>query len=323
MEKDCNRYRVILVYIGDEVPPAILDKICGMENDGVIKICAVIQPEENGLELSVTDNDKILTIDYVFLLSNKYQVGKKIIQQWNQSIPDECIIDARIFGVPGFVLENFLQEKIATVPLPKINPNSRHSIIGENTFAIYPKVYTDGYRKITIGRKSFFSGRIEWGWRGGPAEIKVGDFTSVAWDCVYELGLNGQHDHHRVTTWDYGLLDWCEEYDVRRDSDCLEIGSDVWIGRGCRFKVNGKLVIGDGAVIAADSVVVSDVPPYAIVGGNPAKIIRYRFRDDIIEKMMEIKWWDWDIDKIQSNINYFSDPEKFVEYFGRDSSLPD
>lgn len=313
--KQCYEYRVILVYIGDDFPPETLKKINSMEAEGLIKTCAVIKPEGNGLVLSVIDGDKDLTIDYVFLLTNKYQVGKDIIRQWNQSIPDERIIDARIFGVEGLVLERFLQEKVAIVPLPKMDLNSHQSIIGENTHAIYPKVYTDGCRKIAIGRKSYFSGRIEWGWRDGPAEIKVGDFTSVAWDCVYELGLNGQHDYHRVTTWDYGVLDWWEDFDVKTDTGYLEIGSDVWIGRGCKFKVNGRLIIGDGAVIASDSVVVSNVPPFAIVGGNPAKGIKYRFRDDIIEKMMKIKWWEWDIDKIQLNIKYFSDPEKFVERF--------
>lgn len=81
MGKGCNKYRVILAYIGDNVPPKILDKICEMENDNRIKICAVIQPGENGFELSLIDGDENLIIDYVFLLSTKYQVGKNIIKQ--------------------------------------------------------------------------------------------------------------------------------------------------------------------------------------------------------------------------------------------------
>ena len=72
------------------------------------------------------------------------------------------------------------------------------------------------------------------------------------------------------------------------------------------------LVIGDGAVIASDSVVVKDVPPYAIVGGNPAKVIKYRFPPHIIKALLRIKWWDWSLDKIHDNFKYFNDVEKFI-----------
>ena len=75
---------------------------------------------------------------------------------------------------------------------------------------------------------------------------------------------------------------------------------------------NKPLIIGDGAVITSDSVVVKNVPPYAIVGGNPAKIIKFRFSEDVIESLLRIKWWDWDIDKIHDNFKYFNDVEKFI-----------
>ena len=61
--------------------------------------------------------------------------------------------------------------------------------------------------------------------------------------------------------------------------------------------------IGDGAVIANNSHIVKDVPPYALVGGNPAKLIRYRFDEETISKLLEIKWWDWDDEKINENVN--------------------
>jgi serine acetyltransferase len=72
------------------------------------------------------------------------------------------------------------------------------------------------------------------------------------------------------------------------------------------------VTIGDGAVIGAYSVVTKDVPPYAIVGGNPAKIIRYRFSPDIIEKLMAIKWWDWPEEKIKRNVTLFYNVEEFI-----------
>ena len=98
----------------------------------------------------------------------------------------------------------------------------------------------------------------------------------------------------------------------------LGIGSAVWIGRGCRFKVSNPdkpLMIGDGAVVASDSVVVKDVPPFAIVGGNPAKFIKWRFEPEIIEALERIAWWNWDLEKIYDNFHLFNNPEEFVKKF--------
>ena len=79
------------------------------------------------------------------------------------------------------------------------------------------------------------------------------------------------------------------------------IGNDVWIGYKSIIMPGVK--IGDGAIIAAKSIVTKDVPPYAIVGGNPAKIINKRFDDKTIEKLLTIAWWDWDIKRISVNLN--------------------
>lgn len=87
------------------------------------------------------------------------------------------------------------------------------------------------------------------------------------------------------------------------------IASDVWIGANA--VIPGGIHISTGAVVAAGSVVVKDVPPYAIVGGNPAKIIRYRFSEEQIKVLLESEWWDWPIEKIRQNVDNFSDIEKF------------
>lgn len=87
------------------------------------------------------------------------------------------------------------------------------------------------------------------------------------------------------------------------------IGNDVWIGSN--VIIPGGVRIDTGAMVAAGSVVVNDVPPYAIVGGNPAKVIRLRFSDEQIEFLLASEWWNWPIDKISQNVEVFSDIEKF------------
>ena len=79
----------------------------------------------------------------------------------------------------------------------------------------------------------------------------------------------------------------------------IAIGNDVWIG--ARVIVMDGITIGDGAIIAANAVVVKNVPPYAVVGGVPAKIIKYRFPENKIEELLKQKWWMWDLEKIKNH----------------------
>ncbi|MCT4332387.1 CatB-related O-acetyltransferase [Paracoccus sp. YLB-12] len=83
----------------------------------------------------------------------------------------------------------------------------------------------------------------------------------------------------------------------------VEIGHNVWIGD--KVNILAGVTIGHGAVLAAGATVVSDVPPFGIVGGVPAKLLRKRFSDHVIEQMLEIRWWDWDDDKIRANKVFF------------------
>ncbi|MEM7795470.1 MAG: Vat family streptogramin A O-acetyltransferase [Cyanobacteria bacterium P01_C01_bin.118] len=78
------------------------------------------------------------------------------------------------------------------------------------------------------------------------------------------------------------------------------IGNDVWIGY--EAVIMPGVQVGDGAIIAAKSVVVSNVSPYTVVGGNPAKLIRQRFEDNVIQALLEVAWWNWDIEKITHNL---------------------
>ncbi|YCA11641.1 CatB-related O-acetyltransferase [Bacillus sp. AK128] len=91
------------------------------------------------------------------------------------------------------------------------------------------------------------------------------------------------------------------------------IGNDVWIGTNVVILPSVK--IGNGAIIAAGAVVTKDVPDYAIVGGIPARVIKYRFTQEEISKLNSIKWWNWSIVKIKRNIELLRDPDRFFKHF--------
>lgn len=91
------------------------------------------------------------------------------------------------------------------------------------------------------------------------------------------------------------------------------IGNDVWIG--LEAVILPGITIADGAVIAAGAVVTKDVPPYAVVGGNPATILKFRFCPEIIAALLQIRWWDWTDEKIAANRDLFDGPvEEFVRH---------
>ena len=84
----------------------------------------------------------------------------------------------------------------------------------------------------------------------------------------------------------------------------IHIGNDVWIGYNATIMAG--VTIGDGAIIATNSTVIKDVEPYSIVGGNPAQEIKKRFSKEVITKLLELKWWDWDIEKITRNLKHLT-----------------
>jgi acetyltransferase-like isoleucine patch superfamily enzyme len=90
----------------------------------------------------------------------------------------------------------------------------------------------------------------------------------------------------------------------------VTIGHDVWIGT--RSIIMGGVSIGNGAIIGAGAVVTKDVPPYAVVAGVPAKVVRYRFDAEEIEKLEEIKWWDRDISWLRQNADLFHQVDEFL-----------
>lgn len=154
---------------------------------------------------------------------------------------------------------------------------------------------------------------------------RIGRFCSIA-DHV-RTGF-GNHPTQMVSTWPGFYYDTTPElkYTFHNDTPVIEvfktalpggdkflveIGNDVWIGSHVLMMDGVK--IGDGAVIAAGAVVTKDVEPYAIYGGVPAKLIRYRFQQDVIDALLKLKWWDKDIDWIKKNYQQFKNTDEFVK----------
>lgn len=107
-------------------------------------------------------------------------------------------------------------------------------------------------------------------------------------------------------------------YKYAKEKYVVAIGNDVWIGS--HVLIMDGVTIGDGAVVGAGAVVTKDVPPYAIVGGVPAKIIRYRFPEKMIQQLLDIQWWNKSHEWISNNCHIFNDVESFLNYYEKTNS---
>jgi len=135
--------------------------------------------------------------------------------------------------------------------------------------------------------------------RGTLNSIIIGNYSSIADGCICDGGFG--HNTKFVTTYPFNQkLKNCAHlvgHPVCRGD--IHIGNDVWIGEGCL--IMSGVTIGDGAVIGARSIITNDIPPYTIAVGSPAKITRKRFADDQINRLLDIKWWNWSEQKIIDN----------------------
>ena len=132
----------------------------------------------------------------------------------------------------------------------------------------------------------------------------VGNFSVIAMDTVVGAGAhptNLMSPHlifYKKGAWQWHE-DWIGKIDFNENKP-IHIGNDVWIGRRCI--IMDGVTIGDGAFVAAGAIVTKDVPPFAIVGGIPAKVIKYRFPEEVIKKLMEIQWWNLPDEEITKRI---------------------
>jgi acetyltransferase-like isoleucine patch superfamily enzyme len=156
-------------------------------------------------------------------------------------------------------------------------------------------------------------------WENTNAKLVIGNFCSIASGVTVYLG--GNHRTDWVTTYPFGhvnqhIFNNFNGIGHPSSKGDVIIGNDVWISDN--VTIMSGVNIGDGAIIANNSHVVNDVEPYSLVGGNPAKLIKYRFTPQQIENLLKIKWWYWDNNKINkftpllcnSNIDEFIQESK-------------
>lgn len=138
---------------------------------------------------------------------------------------------------------------------------------------------------------------------GENSKLSIGKFCSIGKNVKIYLG--GNHRVDWITTFPFGhihqnVFNGFDGTGHPTSKGNVFIGNDVWIAEN--VTIMSGVHVGDGAVIANNSHVVKNVPPYCIVGGNPAQIIKKRFDDNIIENLLTLKWWDWSEDKINKNL---------------------
>jgi acetyltransferase-like isoleucine patch superfamily enzyme len=157
---------------------------------------------------------------------------------------------------------------------------------------------------LVVGRHTYGMPRI-WTYQGSERKVTIGPFCSIGPDV--EIITGGIHPTDWVSTYSF-RIHWKMEGAYTdgmpaSDGDVV-IGADVWLGTG--VTVLSGVNIGHGSIVAARSLVTRDVPPYAIVAGVPAKVIRFRFESDTIQRLLAIAWWEWDDRRIREFVPLLS-----------------
>jgi len=192
------------------------------------------------------------------------------------------------------------------------NPGSLHPIQGydkviflknfikANNISVGDYTYYDDRR---YGPEKFEEYNILYNYDFSKVKLVIGKFCAIAAETRFIM--TGDHKLDAISTYPFPIFGEGWEtafnvYDLPVKGDII-VGHDVWFGYDS-LVMNG-VTIGNGAIIAARAVVVKDVPPYSIVAGNPAKVVKMRFDDKTIDRLQKIAWWDWDIEKINKHLN--------------------
>ena len=177
-------------------------------------------------------------------------------------------------------------------------------VIGEDSFLRDSRLdnYTQINRRNILENVSVGEGSYT-GANTVLKHVRLGKYCSVSWNVS---ATGNMHDYRRITSHPFTYLKsfGIVEKNTPLNHQTINIGNDVWIGSN--VCILAGVSIGDGAVIGAGGVVTKDVPPYAIIVGNPGRVLKYRYEEDIISLLEEAKWWDWSQSTIKDNIGLFN-----------------
>jgi acetyltransferase-like isoleucine patch superfamily enzyme len=137
---------------------------------------------------------------------------------------------------------------------------------------------------------------------GNNSKIYIGKYCSIASNVTIIAG--GNHRTDWLSTYPFRVIfDLPGKYTDGHPASNgdIRIGNDVWLGYGCT--ILSGVAISDGAVIAANANVVTNIPPYAVAGGNPAKVLKYRFSEEQIDALLRIQWWNWPHEQVIANVD--------------------
>lgn len=144
---------------------------------------------------------------------------------------------------------------------------------------------------------------------------RVGSFTAIGEEVYVHHADNLAVIAHPELVANFPFGGWLPTYpSTGQSKGDVIIGNDVWIGR--KVQILTGVTIGDGAIIGAHSVIAKDVPPYAVVVGNPAVVKRFRFPKEVIDKLLKIQWWNWEDDVIKERLSAMDNINSFIEKYG-------
>ena len=181
----------------------------------------------------------------------------------------------------------------------------------ENEFSSQLLCDTVEHPNICVGEFSYYSGyhhkhsfedcvRYLDKKRKDVDKLIIGKYCSIGSGAVFMMAGNQGHRSDWVSTFPFYFQAniFKKSLNAYEKAGDTRIGDDVWIGS--EAMIMGGVSIGSGAIIAARAVIVKDVPPYAVVGGNPAEVIKYRFDEVEIKKLLKLKWWNWSEEEVKS-----------------------
>lgn len=206
--------------------------------------------------------------------------------------------------------------------MPVLDPTKRHPMVMPDGTVIEQVVHLNqviDHPRIEIGDFSYYHNferlpdfaafMAPYLFPLSPEKLTIGKFVQIAHGVRF-ITSSANHDMSGFSTYPFDNFMMTSEttrddivamFEQARNKGDTVVGNDVWIGMDAT--IMPAVTIGDGAIISARAVVVKDVAPYTVVGGNPAKPLKKRFDGGVIDALLEIRWWEWPIEKIEANLD--------------------